>query len=215
MDHSARNAVARSKVYALLARGFRYPTVELLAAISNGNYFNDLAESIPSVRPDLVDELAALRADLRGSWDAVETFESEYLKTFETGLPEPILSLYESAYMKGSPRAEILLELNAFYQSFGLAMNATFRELEDGLTAELEFMQFLTAKEAQVIEEKLELAPYLLAQRDFLTRHLTSWLPTLEQRAVAGSAPPFYRALIRFTRLFVERERDVANQAVA
>lgn len=94
-----------------------------------------------------------------------------------------------------------------FYKTFGLSLSDDFKELHDHLVAELEFMHFLSFKECQAEKEGIEVKPYLLAQRDFLERHLGLWFSDL--RATIGKTfkNGFYPALASFTDLFIDMDR--------
>jgi DMSO reductase family type II enzyme chaperone len=142
--------------------------------------------------------------------------ETAYISAFETNMPEPSVSLYEGSHHLQGNKSGLLLELKSFYRAFGLTIADSENDLEDALTAELEFMQFLTAKQAQAEEGALDKSPYLRAQRDFLQRHLAAWLPVLEAEAESKLKHPFYRALTVLTNSFVAvdvqaLERDVAS----
>lgn len=97
----------------------------------------------------------------------------------------------------------LILELKGFYRNFGLTMDARGNELEDTLTAELEFMHFLTAKQAQAELEGLPPNAYQRAQRDFLERHLVVWLPLVREEVKAKVATQFFVALTELAEQFV------------
>ena len=144
--------------------------------------------------------------------------ETAYISAFETNMPEPSVSLYEGSHHLQGNKSGLLLELKSFYRAFGLTIADSENDLEDALTAELEFMQFLTAKQAQAEEGTLDRSPYVRAQRDFLQRHLAAWLPALDAEAESKLKHPFYRALTTLTNDFVAFdvkaiERDVGSLA--
>lgn len=208
MDERTLVALARSRVYAMLAAAFRYPTPEFYAEVESGNYADDLTETVTAIYSDLEDQIAGPAVTLCAATSLPDQ-EADYLRIFETGVPKPAVSLYEGMSAKPAQRAEILLELKAFFSQFGLTMNEELGELEDNLTAELEFMQFLAAKEAQTIESNGEARPYQLAQRDFLTRHLGKWLPDLARSANDVNSS-FYRSAMTIAAMFVERDEIAA-----
>jgi DMSO reductase family type II enzyme chaperone len=142
--------------------------------------------------------------------------EAAYISAFETNMPQPSVSLYEGSHHLQGNKPGLLLELKGFYRSFGLTMAESENDLEDSLVAELEFMQFLTAKQAQAEDGSLDKSPYLRAQKDFLERHLAAWLPSLLADAEGKLNNPFYRALVVLANRFVASdtgtvERDVAS----
>lgn len=211
------SAMVRSRIYALLAKGFRYPDVENFSQLAEGAYAEAIAGALNVCA-------AEKGGDFRESLAGLQTagfrkdLEAAYISAFETNMPEPSISLYEGSHHLQGNKPGLLLELKSFYRAFGLTIADSENDLEDALTAELEFMQFLTAKQAQAEEGALDKSPYVRAQRDFLQRHLAVWLPALEVDAESKLKHPFYRALTALANDFVAFdvkavERDVASLA--
>ena len=212
------SAKARSRIYALLAMGFRYPDADCFAQLTDGSYAEALAGALDICAADLATDFRSSLAPVLQATGSREELESTYLSAFETNMPEPSLSLYEGSHHLQGNKPGLLLELKGFYRTFGLSMADSENDLEDALTAELEFMQFLTAKQAQAEEGALDKSPYLRAQRDFLQRHLAIWLPALQAEAEGKLKYPFYRALTVLANNFVASdvkavERDAASLA--
>lgn len=210
------NAKARNRIYALLAMGFRYPDVDCFAQLTDGSYAEAITGALDACAAGLAADFQASLAPVLQATGSREELESSYLSAFETNMPEPSLSLYEGSHHLQGNKPGLLLELKGFYRTFGLTMADSENDLEDALTAELEFMQFLTAKQAQAEEGALDKSPYLRAQRDFLQRHLAVWLPALQAEAEGKLKHPFYRALTALANDFVAFDvkavaRDVAS----
>lgn len=209
------SAKARNRVYALFAKGFRYPDEECFALVAAGTFAAEIAGALDVCAHDLVVGSRARVSDLQAS-KSRQDMEAAYLSAFETNMPDPSLSLYEGSHHMQGNKPGLLLELKSFYRAFGLSMADSENDLEDALTAEFEFMQFLTAKQVLAEEGMLDKAPYLRAQRDFLQRHLAVWLPALEAEAESKLKFPFYRALTSLANDFVlldanAMEHDFAN----
>lgn len=197
-------AAARSRAYGLFARAFRYPETETFEELADGSYAEALREALQASFPAVTDEFDTRVVPWLTVPDGIEEFEAAYLSAFENDAPSPSVSLYEGTY--GEQRNEkprLLLELKAFYRNFGLAMAAN--DMEDALPAELEFLQFLAAKQAEALLEGRDPLPYLHAQRDFLARHLSGWVPALagelEARLGEGSFTALGRLLSRYVDL--------------
>lgn len=215
MTTPALEAMARSNLYGLLAMGFRYPQPESVAAIGDGTLARSFRDNLAIALPDLVEETAAAIDAATDESAELAAFEADYLRHFQTNAPTPSVSLYEGSYAQGAQKPRILLELRGFYTNFGLEIGSTDRDLEDCLTAELEFMQFLAAKQAQAHEEGHPPAPYILAQRDFLVRHLAAWLPRFEQQVATKAQSTFYRSLALLARRVVERDVEAVQRLAA
>jgi len=211
----------RSRLYALLAAGFCYPSQEMFEAFQSGSYQSQLGECIRQL-PHL--ELLVQDNPLepgKGQQRVVdglpyEEFESQYVASFEVGSPEPPCPPYEGIY-RGGERTQFMLRVSSFYKHFGLAMNREEgkREVADHISAELEFMHFLTFKETQAREEGTEdlLQGYLLAQKDFLQQQLSQWLPTFVEKLEAACPMPFYVALGRLVSGVVVAELEQVKSA--
>lgn len=209
------NTLSRNTMYALLARGFRYPEDGAFTHFSDGEFARAINEALKICAPGLLDSYEAKYAAGLTVASSIDLLISAYLNAFETNLPEPSVSLYEGSYHRQGNRPALLIELKGFYSAFGLAVAESDNELEDGITAELEFMQFLSAKQAQAEDEGLDRKAYLHAQRDFLERHLATWLPALQAEVLAKLKHPFYSALTILTTDFVARDWAYVRQEAA
>ena len=213
-------AATRSQLYALLAAGFRYPSAEMFEAIRSGSYQSELLDRIQRLP-----HLAVLSTLEPGEPDTpydtpYQEFENQYVACFEVGSPEPPCPPYEGLY-RGGERTQFMLRVSSFYKHFGLAMNheeGEAREVPDHISAELEFMHFLTFKETQASEEGTQelLQGYLLAQNDFLQQQMSQWLPAFVDKLEAACPIPFYVTLGRLVRdvVLAELEQVKSVQAV-
>ncbi len=208
MNADQEDAIARSNLYGLLAFGFGHANAEQYAQIVEGTFQHDIISCITRCMSTDKVNVKIMADGLSVVGRSLEDFEAEYLNSFHTNLPVPSASLYESSYVKNSAKATILLELRAFYEHFGLAVAENTRELEDNLTGELEFMHFLSAKEAQCIDERLNVVPYVLAQHDFVSRHLAVWIPEFRRDVAKKSMMNFYRSLAQITDQFVRYDME-------
>ncbi len=187
-------AGARSVVYRLLADGFAFPSLTLVESVASAEFLRDVTsvgEHLPFALPLDGDARAAF-ADLSLTY---EELQQEYIRVFEVGAVRPLCPLYEGAHRAG--RMKIMEELVRFYEHFGLRPHPADRP--DHLCAQLEFMHYLSFKQAAAISSQGEAGGLALAQRDFLARHLCLWLPRLCKRLEScDGVPAFYRSLARF-----------------
>lgn len=208
MRETAEQIFSRSNLYGLLAFGFGYPEADQYAQIVGGDFHQDVADCLKRCVPAEGIDFDALAKGLRDVGDGLGDLEAEYLNSFHTNMPRQSASLYESHYVPNADKAVILLELKAFYTNFGLTVNKDSGELEDNLTGELEFMHFLAAKEAQSMADGLNEEPYVLAQHDFLSRHLAVWIPAFQKDVAAKSMSGFYRTLAMITEILVGQDAE-------
>ena len=186
---AAAQAQQRSAVYLMLSRALLYPG--------------------PGVEENWQQGMAALEAlgEAEG-WQGLvlpQDLPEEWVLTFTHSCPKDCPP-YETEYDARSAfqQTHRLAGLGGFYKAFGLT--AAQGERLDHIGVELEFMYFLTFKEAHAWlhlgEEKAALCRS--AQRRFLEEHLGRWAPLfwrlLEKRGA------FYARLGRASRTFLERE---------
>lgn len=211
--------IVRSCVYQLLSLAFKYPTPAVFAAYQDGEFLSELEENLvrlPHLKA-LADETDSLRTKVQNDLAGVsfQGFEVDFTRTFDVGAPEPPCPPYEGAHRPGVEKTAILLAISEFYKHFGLKMDPTEgkRELPDHLSAELEFLHFLTFKEAQARKEETEelLKGYLTAQRDFLQRHPVGWLPMFYEKLKKSDVMPFYVQLAKITADIVRCDLEWLN----
>jgi len=173
----------RGSALRLLALPFRPPTEEVFDAFRSGEYLEalgDHAGRIPHLAAALEEGAEGLEAArLRLAESSLTDFEVAFAGTFVAGFTEPPCPPYEGEVRKKDSRVQLMLEVAEFYRHFGLQVSQEEgkREPPDHLRAELEFLRFLCFKEAQARREATPelLQGYVLAQRDFLARHLAVW----------------------------------------
>ncbi len=87
---------------------------------------------------------------------------------------------------------KLMEDIVRFYEHFGL--RAAPEDQPDHLCAELDFMHYMSFKEAAALAHGDDAADLRRAQRDFLDRHLCQWLPRfLERLESSDRAHDFYR----------------------
>ncbi len=188
-------AAPRALLYLGYARLLGFPDAALTAAIGSGAVAEEVAD---------LHRAAGLTPPPAGSLSgAQDGLESDYIATFEVGVPEPPAPLYESAYEaedKASRRV-LLEDLVRFYEFFDLDLGEAPTEAPDHLTVELEFMAALAQLEALAAAAGADLGPFRRAQRDFFDRHLLGFVEQICRRTLPEG---FYRgafhALMRVSR---------------
>lgn len=214
--------LSRSNIYRMLSQGFKYPTREMFEKYRNGEFVEELMEHLSTVTHlgSIVAEEANLAGRVAKSFEGVGfgDFEVNYVHTFDVGFPKPPCPPYEGLYRQGEERTSIMIEISEFYKHFGLNMSQEEgkRELPDYLCAELEFLHFLTFKEAQAREEgdTAHLKGYLHAQKDFLDRHMIDWFPNFYEKLQKSDAHPLYKDLARIVLRFTAQEFGFVSKAL-
>jgi putative dimethyl sulfoxide reductase chaperone len=197
-------AAGRSRLYQLLALAFTFPDEDFYAAIQDCSFAAAVAQACTALP-------YALSFALPPAGDAYVDFESEYIRLFDVGPAGPPCPLYGGVYI--GDRMKTMEDATRFYNFFELRLSPQMRELPDHITTELEFLHYLTFREAQVRQHGIDPAPLLRAQRDFLTRHLCKWLPRLRARLAKQTTVPFLPALVDFAARFCAADQAFAAAA--
>ena len=210
MKKDMETILVKSRLFALLSLGFSYPTKDKHHQFAQGLFKASVVEAVaglPLIFPGAAEEQVE---GLETVTPSLEDFESRYINTFELGPPSPPCPIVERAYKEGGEPANLLFEVTQFYRHFGLEAGQDKGLAPDHITVELDFVHFLLFKEAQAVDEGSDRQPYQRAQKDFLHRHLSWWLPTMAKRMEedATAAPPFYRTLARLAARLCTAELD-------
>jgi DMSO reductase family type II enzyme chaperone len=214
---SERIAAQRSRLYQVLGCGFAFPDPEFFDAVQDGTFAGALAragEGLPYELPTVAALTGNGVGDASvGDASASETsvsaaytdFESEYIRLFDVGAAGPPCPLYGGVYV--GDRMKVMEDATRFYNFFQLRLSPQLRELPDHITTELEFMHYLSFREAAACQLGVDPAALLRAERDFLSRHLCKWVPRLQAKMAKQDARPFFPALVGFAATFFERDR--------
>jgi len=202
---AVERALARSRLYRLLALAFRYPDaarVGALGQLAGAVPVEALGESGRALRPALAELASAAGAT------TPEALQDQYVAAFgHVTLPD--CPLYESACGAGDPfqQPQALANISGFYRAFGLEMAKDAAERADHLAVELEFMHYLAYREAYALEHHGREQARLIrgAQRRFLQDHLGRWGPVVA-RAVAARADGALAAAARLLERFLDAE---------
>ena len=128
-------------------------------------------------------------------------YESTYIALFDVGMPAPPVPLAESGHFKAVPAQQIALENVLFYEVLGLKVD-TAGTFADHLQTQLQFLSAVRyAAENGTGDANRE--SLLRLERDFLQRHLLSWLPAAE-RKLRKLDPPLFPALLRLLVAFLQ-----------
>ncbi len=202
---TSEQAAARAGLYRLLAIAFDYPRSELFDAIQSGEYQQALSSCVRIIGIS-VDELPNCETSR-------EELEATYLQTFEHGRngDKPCV-LREGAHVHfeledecsdiGAGPPGLMEDLLRFYHYFGLKLSEDpVQKLPpDHIVCQLEMLSHLSFLESKKNPDDEIASGYRDAQRDFLRRHVVTWLPKvheeLKMAANKDDAPPgFYTAI--------------------
>jgi DMSO reductase family type II enzyme chaperone len=197
--------VARSQAYLFLGRTFAFPTEAFFNDVTDGRWQEQATGFLPQLPfavPPLGNGALAVSRD---------DFQAEYNRLFEVGsMGGPPCPLFGGFYDRD--RMRVMEELIRFYNYFGLGLAQG--QLPDHITVELEFMHYLTYKEAEPQQDGGQ-ESYQRAQKDFLDRHLGKWVPVLHQKLAKCQPLPFFDGLVAWTDDFLGRDRQYLKSVLS
>ena len=212
----AQVMTARAATYNLLARLYRkevdQPLIDELRA---------MRFPTNSGSPEIDEGYRLIRTYLSGSWENVLTeLAVDYVRCF-IGHGNTAYSCaypYESVYT--SPTRMVMQdardEVLAIYRAAGREKAADFKEYEDHVALELEFVGWLCSKCADALQAGDEDAAFDLAvqQRNFLESHLLNWIPMMLADLERFGKTDFYQGLGHLTRGFLFSERKLLDETI-
>jgi TorA maturation chaperone TorD len=212
----------RGNFYGLLARLYREEVdAGLLDQIDQPGFFDDGTTRTDPEGPeqvDLAEGKRVLRRCLQNRQQAtLIDLAVDYARIF-LGVNRDGAYPYESVYT--SPGRLIMQDARddvlAIYRQDGLARSEQYREPEDHISFELEYMahQCLRALDA-LDQEDLSLASECVTkQRDFMNAHLLPWVPAFCADIHRLAQSDFYQALAYLTTGFLSLDAAILEELV-
>jgi len=222
-DEIRKATLTRGTLYRVLSRGFSLeideaylewmmllqPTVAQLAAHSESKEFKKgselLGKFVAEVRSDYEKDKAKF----------LQGLAAEYASLFLNVGPIPVY-LAESVYLG---KEHLLYEEPYFdavriYQIYGFKKRSSFKEPEDHIAIELEFMAHLCDLTCLSLDQgKADYAAgYLKNQVEFLDMHLSKWVPQLCDKLKTATKNTFYLALANLLAGFLSMDKTTASQ---
>ncbi|MBI1950834.1 MAG: molecular chaperone TorD family protein, partial [Acidobacteria bacterium] len=157
--------------------------------------------------------LAARVRALAGASDAraVGTLTASHLGLFGHTVRGPVPA-YETEYGEDTlfQKPQEMSDIAGFFSAFGLVLDPHRHERIDHISCELEFMAFLSRKEAHALEAgDAEMhRETRRAARLFLRDHLARFAPSFARRAAAVDPSGFYGRLALLCLDFIKAECD-------
>lgn len=203
MDFRESNQ-ARSRIYHFLSVMYRDELpLPVLEKMSGGVFFAKLLELQDSCTiQDFCSGLGRIGSYLksRSPETAWRELRHDYAELFLNAGKNPAFP-YESCYQTREPLVmqEPVAAVRKAYREAGVHKNPQYRDLDDHIAVELEFMRYLADKAAGEGQQN--------GQFDFLRNHLMNWSVDFCAVVSAATASDFYRGLAEITMSFLFNER--------
>jgi TorA maturation chaperone TorD len=181
-----RSASTELDIYRVFAASLGHPSRERFAWFS-GRVFRELFKRLNS-------RLRRQRKPIPlGRFSDYRTYEAAYISLFEVGVPGPPVPLLESVYSKSSAAQEIVLDCVNFYDVLGLRPSGTAFPA-DHIVTQLEFLSAARFLRENAVSPENQ-ASLCLLERDFIERHLLTWLSSAQEK-LERLNPPVFPALL-------------------
>lgn len=203
-------ALCRSLLYQALSLGFRPPTARTCRHLGSRDSVAALAEAGAVLDAERTNGLATRTLALAagGDPDSPETLRKAYDRLFGH-TARPAVPPYETEYGDDTlfEKPQELSDLAGFHSAFGLVVGPGTHERIDHVSCELEFLAFLSRKEAHALEtgDHLMLDETRRATRLFLRDHAGRFVPSFAHRVMRAD-DGFYGRLARLGLDFVTAE---------
>ncbi len=210
-------AEARGQVYLTLSRCFLTPDDGLVSELV-GKRAESLGRAIHVLRPRGY-EIGGLE-ELRGELDRpdldLHLLRSEHTRVFVTSAPRVPCPPYESVYRTEDRlvMSDHAIDVLNTYREFGLDRAEDFRDLPEHVSAELEFMAYLTRLEGAAPGAGVDPVEVASAELEFIETHLAAWIPPFADCVRQNSKHPLYRAAARALREFLESDESFLRGVV-
>lgn len=132
------------------------------------------------------------------------------------GPPPPYESIYSSANEK-QPNMAVTVSVKKEYADAGVVLPDDVKDQPDFVGLELDFMRYLTEKEAQAWKQQNRKGAFAFMEKEqtFLIDHILKWIPRfcdiMQEKASLG----FYQGIAKLTKGFVVNEASKLTQEVA
>lgn len=175
--------------------GMRFPASTGNADVDRG--YRLMATYLSNLWENSVTDLAV---------DYVRCFIGHGVDAYSAAYPFESVYTSEKRLLMQEARDEVL----AIYRSAGLDKQSTWKEGEDHIAVELEFMQIIAQRTADALlrGDDDEAFNLLLTQRNFAEDHLLSWVPMMTADLKRFAKTDFYRGLAFLTEGFLATDRE-------
>lgn len=207
----------RAATYRLLARLFRTEVDQtLLDELFAGHY------KVSTGNANMDEGHRLLACALSGIWENTLTeLAADYLRTFlghgysghSAAYPYESVYASEKRLLMGDARDEVL----ALYRAAGLNKDESWKESEDHIALELEFMGILATRTAEALRagQEEEALSLLRRSQGFLEDHLGQWAPLLAASMRDFAKTDFYQGLSYMLDGFIESDQELLAEVLS
>lgn len=203
-ERAAGRALARSALYQLLSQALAYPSQEAVTALRQAD-LPQAQQAAARLLAHVAPLLAALDECLQGT-DAAR-LQAEHRRVFSHIMSldcPPCETFYTARHV--FQETQELSDIGGFFRAFGLELSE--KERLDHISVELEFMHFLTYKEAYALIHHGPAKARLCreVQRKFMQEHLGRWALQFARRLGQKAGGGYFACVAEVTEAFLAAE---------
>jgi len=219
----ARDWQANAAACRLLALSLQYPDEGLAELVFDGRWLDAVHEVAEACawKDDVAIQHASLLESKEGvrassAAELLHVFRNEATRLF-VGTPRPIVTPYEGVWFSEKAGKPTLLfvskrsmDVEHFAKRCGLGQPEGTNEPFDHVATEFEMLQYLASLAAGFEVAPHEQIPDFLADggaanaySEFLSDHVSAWVPEFADKLAAESRIPFYRHVAELLKTFV------------
>lgn len=203
-ERAAGRALSRSALYRLMSQALVYPSQEAVSALQEVDL--PQAQRAAARLPARVAPLLAAFGEQLRSADATQ-LQTEHRRIFTHILSldcPPCETFYTASHI--FQETQDLSDIGGFFRAFGLEI--ADKERLDHISVELEFMHFLTYKEAYALTHHGPAKARLCreVQRKFVQDHLGRWATRFAQRLGQKANGGYYGCVASLTEALLANE---------
>ncbi len=203
-----KGVASRSNIYRALAMSFDFFDRDFFEYLNSGGLFGALS-ALTGLLPYRIEAPPDLRSSHYASFD---DFSADYIRIFDAAPGGPPCPLYEGFYAQD--RQVVMGDLMRFYDYFDLKLNPQQKEMPDHIAVEMEFMHYLTFREAGALQRGKDVSPYRRAQRDFFERHLLKWIPKVTAKLQALPPPAYFGSFFGFLNALLDADHAYVTSLI-
>lgn len=154
-------------------------------------------------------------------WErSIEDLKRDYLVTFiganttghSAAYPQESVHTSSSRLLMQDARDEV----RAIYRAAGLEIPDSWRQSEDHIAVELEFMVIMGQRAIDALDagDKAKASKCLMTSYHFLEDHLANWIPLFVDSIFKFAQTDFYRALGYLTRGFIAEDKAFLEEVL-
>lgn len=204
--------LALSHAYQFLSICHFEPDKNLMKMMADSGYLDEVGSCLGEIENGKLSEtFSHLRNELQST--TLETLMGEYLYTFGDATMAVDCPAYEM-YFSGShifQQTQELADISGFYKAFGLDVSKDDTGNRwDHIAVELEFLHFLSYKQAYAIENHgaEEQNACLAAKKKFLNAHIGRWIQAFSKSVARKSPAGFYWQIAKLANDFVHLDME-------